>query len=101
MQNPTPALPGAVHDKMRAVYLKIEQTKQLALLTLILRAVPAPPGSPTTIADECAAAAHETLEMHQQCIAAIEESKDDQIMTNRYLNWQATTFPRALPLHCY
>ncbi|KAI0879413.1 fungal-specific transcription factor domain-containing protein [Hypoxylon argillaceum] len=66
--NPTPALPGAVHDKMRAVYLKIEQTKQLALLTLILRAVPAPPGSPTTIADECAAAAHETLEMHQQGI---------------------------------
>lgn len=75
------------HDKMRVVYLRIELTKQLSLLTLILRAVPAPLGSATTITDECAAAAHETLDMHQQCIAAIKESKDDQFMTNRYLNW--------------
>ncbi|KAI1127902.1 fungal-specific transcription factor domain-containing protein [Nemania abortiva] len=84
--SPLPVL-GTEQDKMRAVYLKIEIVKQLSLLTLILRAIPAPPGSPTTITDECAAVAHETLDMHQQCMVAIEESKDDQFMTNRYLNW--------------
>ncbi|KAI0101628.1 fungal-specific transcription factor domain-containing protein [Nemania sp. FL0031] len=84
--NPPP-IPGTEQDKMRAVYFKIEIVKQLSLLTLILRAVPVPPGSLTTITDECAAVALETLDMHQQCMAAIEESKDDKSMTNRYLNW--------------
>ncbi|KAI1114326.1 fungal-specific transcription factor domain-containing protein [Nemania sp. NC0429] len=79
--------PDVGEDKMRAVYLKMELVKQLALLTLILRAVPAPPDSPTTITDECAAAAYETLEMHQQCMAAVAESKDDVFITERYMNW--------------
>ncbi|GAW18189.1 hypothetical protein ANO14919_076630 [Xylariales sp. No.14919] len=77
----------AEQDKMRDVYFKIELVKQLSLLTLILRAVPAPVGAPTTITDECAAAAHEALDMHQQCMVAIEDNKNDQFMTNRYLNW--------------
>lgn len=86
-QDPPPSEPGIGEDKMRAVYLKMELVKHFALLTLILRAVPAPPGSPTTITDECAAAAHETLDMHQQCMAAVAESKDDISITERYLNW--------------
>lgn len=72
---------------MRPVYFKIELVKQLSLLTLILRAVPAPPGSLTTITDECAAAAYETLDMHQQCMVAVKDSRGDRLMTNRYLNW--------------
>ncbi|KAI0468679.1 fungal-specific transcription factor domain-containing protein [Xylaria cf. heliscus] len=78
--------PGAEEDKMRAVYLKVELVKQLAILTLILRAIPTPVGSPSTITDECAMAAHETLDMHQQAVAAIEDSKD-RFMTHRYLHW--------------
>ncbi|KAI0183892.1 hypothetical protein EV127DRAFT_445642 [Xylaria flabelliformis] len=74
-------------DKMLPVYLKIELVKQLSLLTLILRAVPAVVGSPTTITDECAMAARETLDMHQQAMAAIKDSKEDQFMTHRYLHW--------------
>ncbi|KAI3343016.1 fungal-specific transcription factor domain-containing protein [Ustulina deusta] len=85
-QNPL-LTPGTEQDKMREVYFKIELVKQLSLLTLILRAVPAPIGSPTSITDECAAAAHETLDMHHQCMAAIQDNKDDQFMTNRYLHW--------------
>lgn len=72
---------------MRAVYFKMDLVKQLSLLTLILRAVPAAMGSPTTITDECAMAAHETLDMHQQAMAAVKDSKDDQFMTHKYLNW--------------
>ncbi|KAH8167774.1 hypothetical protein CIB48_g445 [Xylaria polymorpha] len=79
--------PGAKEDKMRAVYFKMDLVKQLSLLTLILRAVPAAMGSPTTITDECAMAAHETLDMHQQAMAAVKDSKDDQFMTHKYLNW--------------
>ncbi|KAI1750974.1 fungal-specific transcription factor domain-containing protein [Xylaria castorea] len=74
-------------DQMLPVYLKIELVKQLSLMTLILRAVPAAAGSPTTITDECAMAAHETLDMHQQAMAAIRDSKDDPFMTHRYLHW--------------
>ncbi|KAI1733607.1 fungal-specific transcription factor domain-containing protein [Xylaria scruposa] len=74
-------------DKMLPVYLKIELVKQLSLLTLILRAVQAAVGSPTTITDECAMAARETLDMHQQAMAAIKDSKEDQFMTHRYLHW--------------
>ncbi|KAI1428254.1 fungal-specific transcription factor domain-containing protein [Xylaria sp. FL1777] len=80
--------PGAEQDKMRDVYYKIELVKQLSLLTLILRAVPAPMGSLTSITDECAAAAHETLDMHHQCMAAIKDNnKDDWFMSDRYLHW--------------
>ncbi|KAI8953772.1 fungal-specific transcription factor domain-containing protein [Xylaria longipes] len=79
--------PGAEHDKMLAVYLKIELVRQLSLLTLILRAVPAAAGSPSTITDECAMAAHETLDLHQQAMAAIEDCKDDQFTMHRYLHW--------------
>ncbi|KAI0539300.1 fungal-specific transcription factor domain-containing protein [Xylaria digitata] len=78
---------GAEQDKMCDVYFKIELVKQLSLLTLILRAIPAPMGSPTTIRNDCAAAAREALDMHQQCMAAIQDNKNDQFMTNRYLHW--------------
>ncbi|KAI0428421.1 fungal-specific transcription factor domain-containing protein [Xylaria sp. FL1042] len=87
-QNPPPLNAGTQQeDKMRDVYFKIELVKQLSLLTLILRAVPAPPGSPTSITEACAAAAHEALDMHQECMAAIKDNKDDQFTTNRYLHW--------------
>jgi hypothetical protein len=72
---------------MRAVYLKIELFIQLSLLAFILRAVPTPLGSPTTITDECAAVAHEALEMHQQCMEAVKECKNDRFMISRYINW--------------
>ncbi|KAI1368604.1 fungal-specific transcription factor domain-containing protein [Xylaria arbuscula] len=75
-------------DKMRDVYFRIELVKQLSLLTLILRAVPAAEGAATSITEECAAAARETLDMHQDCMAAaIEANESDQFMTDRYLHW--------------
>ncbi|KAF2965254.1 hypothetical protein GQX73_g8332 [Xylaria multiplex] len=79
--------PGAEQDKMRDVYFKIELVKQLSLLTLILRAIPAPKGWPSTIRHDCATAAREALDMHQQCMVAIKDNKNDQFMTNRYLHW--------------
>ncbi|KAI0514846.1 fungal-specific transcription factor domain-containing protein [Xylaria bambusicola] len=74
-------------DKMRDVYFKIELVKQLSLLTLVLRAVPAPPGASTSITEACAATALEALDMHQECMAAIEANKNDRFMTDRYLHW--------------
>ncbi|KAI3329398.1 hypothetical protein HD806DRAFT_285119 [Xylariaceae sp. AK1471] len=79
--------PGSEQDIMRPIYLKIELVMQLSLLTLILRAIPAPLGSPTTITDECATAAHEALATHQECMAAVTAFKNDQFMTNKYLHW--------------
>ena len=77
MKNPCSTL-GVEQDKLRDVYFKIELVKQLSLLTLILRAVPAPPGAGTSITDECAAAARATLNMHQNSMAAIEANKNDR-----------------------
>ncbi|KAI1312331.1 fungal-specific transcription factor domain-containing protein [Xylaria venustula] len=85
-QNP-PRIPGTEQDEMREVYFKIELVKQFSLLTLILRAVPAPAASRTRITEECAAAAHEALETHQECMAAIKAAKDDHVLTSRYLHW--------------
>ncbi|KAI1177614.1 fungal-specific transcription factor domain-containing protein [Nemania sp. FL0916] len=91
--------PGVECDEMRAVYMKMELVKQLSLLTLVLRAVPPSSSSSSTnnrsdgndtstnITDECAAAAHETLARHQECMAAVRARTHDRFMTNRYLNW--------------
>ncbi|KAI0199162.1 fungal-specific transcription factor domain-containing protein [Astrocystis sublimbata] len=76
----------ALTDTMRTVYLKIELVKQLSLLTLILRAVPAVEGSLTTITDECATAARETLELHHQAMTVIKDSKGG-FLTHEYLRW--------------
>ncbi|KAI8623862.1 hypothetical protein F5Y19DRAFT_491852 [Xylariaceae sp. FL1651] len=80
-------------DTMRVIYHKIELVKQLSLLAFILRAIPAPPGSATSITDECAAAAHEALEMHQQCMVAVEACKNDRFMVTRYINWGILHMP--------
>jgi hypothetical protein len=72
---------------MRPIYLKIELVMQLSLLTLILRAIPAPLGSPTTITKECVASAHEALATHHECMAAVNAFKNDQVMANTYLHW--------------
>jgi hypothetical protein len=53
--------------------------------TLILRAVPNPPGSLTTFTAECIEAARETLSKHQECMAVVERSTVGLFST--YMNW--------------
>jgi hypothetical protein len=57
----------------------------MSTLTLVRRAVPNPPGSPTTFTADCIQAARETLAKHQECMAVVERSKVGLFST--YMSW--------------
>lgn len=69
---------------MRDTYLHNDLVCHSSILTLILRAVPSaqPPG----ITDECASAARDTIEAHQQCIESLRGCSDPATVV-KYLNW--------------
>ncbi|AEO57210.1 fungal-specific transcription factor-like protein [Thermothelomyces thermophilus ATCC 42464] len=58
---------------------------RLSIRTLIHRAVPNPPGSPTTFTAECIQTARETLARHQECMAVLEKTTAGLFST--YMNW--------------
>jgi hypothetical protein len=58
---------------------------RLSTRTLIHRAVPNPPGSPTTFAVECIQTARETLARHQECMAVVERTTAG--LFSSYMNW--------------
>ncbi|KAJ4356344.1 uncharacterized protein N0V89_004376 [Didymosphaeria variabile] len=55
-------------DPVGAVYMQCELICQYSLLTLVLRAVPAPAGALCSISDECLKVAREALRAHEECI---------------------------------
>ncbi|KAL2158090.1 hypothetical protein VTH06DRAFT_4658 [Thermothelomyces fergusii] len=58
---------------------------RLSTRTLVHRAVPNPPGSPTTFTEECIQTARKTLARHQECMAVLERTAAGLFST--YMNW--------------
>ncbi|KAL2130827.1 hypothetical protein VTI74DRAFT_5870 [Chaetomium olivicolor] len=78
-----------------------DEVVRLSTLTLIHRAVPNPPGSPTTFTAECIRAARETLARHQDCMEVVERSKIGLFST--YMSWTIlfTPFIPFIVLFCH
>lgn len=77
---------------MTDFFASSDHVLRLSTRTLILRAVPNPPGSRTTFTAECIQAARETLARHQDCMAVVERSKVGLFLFSTYMNWYV--------LHC-
>lgn len=56
-----------------------------SVLTLLYRAIPSPPGSPSTFTPECVDAARSALEKHEECMERL-KPYDAQFRT-LYLHW--------------
>ncbi|OQE35330.1 hypothetical protein PENCOP_c013G00872 [Penicillium coprophilum] len=69
------------------MYLATDKVSRLAILTLIYRAIPASTDSGTSAAfiPECIETAREALEVHRQCVAALNET--DDFMKISYMHW--------------
>ncbi|KAI3112635.1 transcriptional regulator family: Fungal Specific TF [Penicillium roqueforti] len=69
------------------MYLATDKVSRLAIMTLIYRAIPAStdPGSVATFIPECIETAREALEIHRQCVAALNET--DDFMKISYMHW--------------
>lgn len=69
------------------MYLVTDKISRLAIMTLIYRAIPASTdlGRGATFIPECIETAREALEIHRQCVAALNET--DDIMKISYMHW--------------
>ena len=72
---------------MDVMYLTTDKVSRLSILTLIYRAIPAPVGTDTasSFIPECIQTAREALEVHRQCVAALNET--DDFMKISYMHW--------------
>lgn len=68
---------------------------RLSLLTLVHRAAPKQPGTPTTFSGSCTDAARATLRKHQDCMAIIERSSE--YLLPIYVHWYVV-FQRSLSI---
>ncbi|WQF88867.1 hypothetical protein CDEST_13881 [Colletotrichum destructivum] len=84
------SLKDAQADHMRATYLHSDLVWHSSILTLILRAIPSAQRS--GISDECASAARDTIEAHQQCIESLRGCSDPATVV-KYLNWAIIHVP--------
>ncbi|KAL2261569.1 hypothetical protein VTK26DRAFT_3876 [Humicola hyalothermophila] len=75
----------AAGSDLTKVFVTSDCVLRLSLVTLVHRAVPNPPGSPTTFTEECIRAARATLDRHQDCIAVLERNK--VMLFSSYMNW--------------
>ncbi|KAK0641369.1 hypothetical protein B0T16DRAFT_214065 [Cercophora newfieldiana] len=75
----------AAGDELTDFFNTSDHVLRLSLLTLVHRAMPNPPGSPTTFSSECIRAARATLDRHQDCIVAVEQSNLGLFST--YMHW--------------
>ena len=75
-------------DDITDFFILSDHVLRLSTRTLIHRAVPNPPGSPTTFTDECIQIARETLARHQECMAVVERTTAGLFST--YMNWYDT-----------
>ncbi|KAK4139899.1 fungal-specific transcription factor-like protein [Dichotomopilus funicola] len=74
-------------------FILSDEIVRLSTRTLIHRAVPNPPGSPTTFTEDCILVARETLAKHQRCIALVESTAERLFST--YMNWTILFAPFA------
>ncbi|KAI1392962.1 uncharacterized protein F4822DRAFT_146949 [Hypoxylon trugodes] len=79
-------------DPMRVVYLQCDLVCQYSLLALIWRAAPVVQG-PSSVSEDCVAIARETLDIHHQCMLAVNNCKGDPSMVIRYINWAIMHIP--------
>ncbi|KAK4448419.1 fungal-specific transcription factor domain-containing protein [Podospora aff. communis PSN243] len=76
---------GAAGDELTNFFNTSDHVLRLSLLTLVHRAVPNPAGSPTTFSSNCIQAARATLDLHQDCITAVNKSSLGLFST--YMHW--------------
>lgn len=67
------------------LYVRSDEVCRLSVLTLIYRAIPPPPDSPSTFIKECIETARLSLERHQTCTAMFREV--DEYLMRSYLHW--------------
>ncbi|KAJ5451529.1 transcriptional regulator family: Fungal Specific TF [Penicillium cf. griseofulvum] len=69
------------------MYLATDKVSRLSIMTLIYRAIPASTDSGTisTFIPECIETAREALEVHRQCVAALNET--DAFIKISYMHW--------------
>ncbi|KAI8712711.1 Zn(2)-C6 fungal-type domain-containing protein [Fusarium sp. LHS14.1] len=53
------------------VFVQGDEVQILATLTLVYRAIPAPPGSPSRFSNECLETARETMRRHKETVASL------------------------------
>ncbi|KAK3296563.1 uncharacterized protein B0H64DRAFT_374636 [Chaetomium fimeti] len=71
-------------------FLLSDLVLRLSTRTLIHRAVPNPPGSPTTFTEPCIQTARETLRCHQECMAVVDRNAVGLFST--YMNCVASQY---------
>ena len=67
------------------IYLRSDGVSRLAILTLIYRAIPAEPGTPSTFVPECTETARAALELHQACVGSLKEASET--LRTSYMHW--------------
>ncbi|PLB51963.1 fungal-specific transcription factor domain protein [Aspergillus steynii IBT 23096] len=72
-------------NMVEELYIRSDEVCRLSVLTLIYRAIPPPPDSPSTFIDECIETARTALERHQTCTAMFREV--DEYLMRSYLHW--------------
>lgn len=72
-------------SEVDVIYLRSDGVSRLAILTLIYRAIPVEPGSPSTFIPECIETARAALELHQVCIASLKEASEN--LRCSYMHW--------------
>ncbi|KAK0736357.1 hypothetical protein B0T21DRAFT_178670 [Apiosordaria backusii] len=78
-------------DDLTDFFLVSDHVLRLSLMTLVYRAVPNPPGSPTTFSTECITVARQTLARHQECMALVERTNCGLFAT--YMHWTILMAP--------
>ncbi|KAI2793963.1 hypothetical protein POX_a00552 [Penicillium oxalicum] len=73
------------------IYLRSDGVSRLAILTLIYRAIPAEPGTPSTFVPECTETARAALELHQACVGSLKEASET--LRTSYMHWAILTSP--------
>lgn len=75
----------AAGDAITRFFNTADKVMRLSMLCTIHRAVPNPPGSPTTFSSECIAAARATLNEHHACMDINDAANLGLLAT--YMNW--------------
>ncbi|KAL2819062.1 hypothetical protein BDW59DRAFT_165217 [Aspergillus cavernicola] len=73
-------------DPLRVIYLQCDLVTQYSLLALILRATPTAEASVSEGSDDCVVVAREALEIHEQCLKALDGCKNASFMVTKYIS---------------
>ncbi|KAF0635419.1 hypothetical protein FPSE5266_10916 [Fusarium pseudograminearum] len=77
-------------DPARVIYLHCDLVCQSSMMSMVLRAIPAPRG--TDAIDSCVTVARNTLDLHGQCMKLVDGCKDPLLM-KRYISWAVLHTP--------